>query len=253
MTSRATCGFVLKVAEHGESDKLVTLYSPHLGRVPGIAKGALKSRRRFVNKLEAFSQLRIQYQPPRRTTGLYLISEAELLNAHLPLRFDYRRYVVALHFCELLLRFTRENDPDPRLYFLLQWTLAALCEAKSPHSVVVLAHLHLLGVTGYCPELDHCGGCGRPLTPECRYTFRPSTGSLLCTTCHPFPPESRRQLSIQTLRLLLNAQTTPLERLGRIHLSRTNIIEALDVLYVYTLHLLQQDIHSWEMFRSLAA
>jgi DNA repair protein RecO (recombination protein O) len=242
---------VLKVAEHGESDKLITLYSLELGRVTGIAKGARKSQKRFVNKLEEFSLLRFFYRPPRGTAGLYFISEAELLCANLPLRLDYRRYAVAIHFCELLLRFTRENDPDSRLYRLLHWTLAALCVDKAPFNILVLAHLHLLCATGYRPVLDRCGACGQPITSRCRYILIPMNGSLVCTACDPLPSDPRPKLSIQTLRVLLTAQSSSLERLSRIQLSRTTALEALEALHTYTLHLLQQDIHSWQVVRAL--
>ncbi len=65
MTLQSTCAIVLKVAEHGEADKLVTCYSRELGRMTGLAKGAKRSSRRFVNKLEEFSLLQLFYRPPR--------------------------------------------------------------------------------------------------------------------------------------------------------------------------------------------
>ncbi|NOQ45602.1 MAG: DNA repair protein RecO, partial [Desulfobulbaceae bacterium] len=87
MISRRTRGIVLSVSAHGESDKLVTFYSPDLGRSTGIAKGAKRSKQRFVNKLEEFSLLQIMYRPSRGS-GLLFLSEAELDRAFLSLRRD---------------------------------------------------------------------------------------------------------------------------------------------------------------------
>jgi len=251
VNTRSTCGFVVKIAEHSEADKLVTLYSPDLGRITGIAKGAHNSKRRFVNKLELFSHLRLSCRPPRDPGGLYFINEAELLCAHLPLRMDYRRFAPAAHLCELLLRFTRENDPDPSLYVLLHWALASLAADKAPQKIMALAYLRLLAIVGYRPALDQCGICRQPVSPPRAYAFPPGGGSLVCSGCNPLGARSAPRLSVQTLRLLVNAQTAPLERLNRLQLSLQSVVEAIDALHYYTLHLLQQDIHSWTLIRNL--
>ena len=57
MSLVASEGLMLRIAPHGESDKLATWYDARLGRVTAIAKGAQKSKKRFMNKLEPFSQL----------------------------------------------------------------------------------------------------------------------------------------------------------------------------------------------------
>ena len=253
MTLRSTCGIVLKVSEYGESDKLVTLYSNNLGRVTGIAKGAKKSKQRFVNKLEEFSHLRVFYRPPHGLTGLLLISEAELLNAYLSLRKDYRRYVAAIYISELMLRFTQDNDPDPRLYALLQWAFSSLEFDHAPQKVAVLYHLQLLAAAGYRPELNRCGSCLQPVGPGRTFLFLPGTGSLLCSSCHLQQGPHHNRLSVQTLKFLASAQVTSLKRLNRLQLSGHTAIEAMEALYYYTLHLLQQDIHSWQVMRGLSA
>lgn len=247
-----TCGIVLRVIGHGESDKLVTLYTPDLGRITGIAKGAQKSKRRFVNKLEIFSHLQIFYRPPRGTQGLFLISEAELIAAHLPLRTDIQRYAAAMYLCELIVRFTRDNDPDPRLYALFQWAISSLDYDKIPTRIVALAHLQLLEIVGYRPEITCCSRCRQHLRPEHSYVLLPGVGALLCNLCSsskrsPFPP-----LSMHTLRLLGTGQSLPLDRLHRLHFTPPSLVEALSALNVYTLHLLQQDVHSWSTFSSLS-
>ncbi len=253
MTLRSTCGIILKVVDHGESDKLVTFYSNDLGRITGIAKGAKKSRHRFVNKLEVFSRLQILYRPPRSPSGLQLISEAELLCAHLSLRTSFQRYVAAMYICELLLRFTRDSDPDPQLYALLQWALVSLNNADTPQKITALYHLQLLAAVGYRPEIQQCGHCSHPVGPGRSYLFIPGSGSLLCSACHHQQGSHSNRLSVQALKFLASAQMVPLERLNRLQLSSHAAAEAMEALYHYTFHLLQQDIHSWQAMRALAA
>ena len=255
MTIHSTCGIVLRVGNYAESDKLVTLYSEDLGRITGIAKGAKKSKRRFVNKLEEFSLLQLLYQNPRTETGLFFIAEAELLHAHLTLRTDYRRYTTAIYLNELTVRFTREADPDPRLFALLQWALASLEHHDDPAKIIVLFHLRLLATVGYRPELSFCGSCGLPITPGPGHSYRlvPGSGSLLCNSCHPAREFQVTRLSPRTVTFLINGQSFALQQLNRLQPPYQTTAEAMVALHAYTLHLLQQDIHSWPAVRTLYA
>lgn len=243
-------GVVLSVTGYGESDKLVTLYTQDFGRITAIAKGALKSKKRFVNKLEPYSILRVLYQPPRVEGGLYLLREAELLEAHIPLRTEFQRYAAASHFVELVLLFTRENDPDFDLFRLLCWALRSLSLSAFPLQSLTYAQLHLLGILGYRPDLRVCGRCHQPVSPPHTYQLLPGYGALLCDTCQPDARQISR-LSVQTIRALAGVQSMPLDRLDRLHLPQGNILEALRALHTYTLHLLQQDIPSWHVLRVL--
>lgn len=253
MTLQSTCAIVLKVAEHGEADKLVTCYSRELGRITGLAKGAKRSARRFVNKLEEFSLLQLFYRSPRSPSGLTFIGEAELLRAHLSLRTVYPRYVAAAYLGELTLRFTRDNDPDRRIFSLLQWALDALDRGEAAAKTAALFHLRLLDATGYRPELHRCGHCGQPVGPGRSFLLLPGTGSLLCSVCQPSPAAPGSRLSVQTLKFLAQAQRAGQDRVNRLQMPERSAGEALEALYRYTLHLLQQDIHSWKCLRVLLA
>ena len=254
MTYRSACGIVLHIADYAESDKLVTLFCKELGRVTGIAKGAKKSKQRFVNKLEEFSCLRIYYRPPKNQMGLLFIAEAELLCSFLSLRKKYQRFVAAMYICELVLRFSSDNDADPNLFVLLQWALNALNEDHVPWKIATLFHLKLLSITGYRPYFDRCAGCQKNVSQGRWYTLVFGSGSLLCDLCTPrtlHGVERQGHLSVQTLKILENAQRAGVERLNRLQLSNQTAREALPALYQYTTHLLQHEVQSWQTFRFL--
>ena len=121
-----TEGIVLRSVDFGESDRIITLYSLDDGRLTAIAKGAKRSKKRFVNKLEEFSLLDVTYRPARQPHSLHFLNEAELKDAFLSLRTDWQRYYAAMLVCELVLRFTGEHDPDRRIFFLLQKHLSGV-------------------------------------------------------------------------------------------------------------------------------
>lgn len=247
MTPRSTSGIILRVADHGESDKLVTFCSPSLGRVTGIAKGAKRSKKRFVNKLELFSHLQIMYRPSRNG-GLIFMIEAELESAYLKIRSQYPCYTGAMYLSELVLRFTRENDPDPELFTLLSWALSSINNGTQPLTIALLFHLRMLTTVGYQPELHRCSNCSTPVAPGKRFSLQPAGGALLCNTCNHGTAPSL-QLSVQTLRFLAHGQQWDLQRLDRLKLPPAAIREALLALHRYSHHLLQQDIHSWKAIK----
>ena len=63
-----TPAVVVRARVFGESDKIVTFLTRDLGKVTGIAKGAKRSKRRFVNVLEPFTHvsLRLRQRPASR-------------------------------------------------------------------------------------------------------------------------------------------------------------------------------------------
>lgn len=246
MTLRTTRGIVLHIATHRESDKLVSFYSRELGRVTGIAKGAMKSARRFVNKLEEFSLLHVGYRPPRGQAGLLFLAEADLIRSHIALRQDYRRYVAAMYLCELILRFTRESDPDPELFALLQWALVSLAQGMPSLKTTALFHLRLLSHAGYRPDLSRCGTCQIEVGGSRTFVLLPGGGALLCSDCQPLSSSRHSLLSVQTLKILASAQTASPAWLNRLRFPERAAVEALEALQQYSHHLLQQDIRAWK-------
>lgn len=247
MIDRQGLAIVLKVTPHGEADKIVTLYSSDLGKITAIAKGAKRSKQRFVNKLEPYTFLRIFYRAPKRG-NLFFLQEAELLNAYLSLRSLYPCYVTAAFITELLQRFSGEHDPDPDLLSLINWAFESLDQGAVPATTATFFLLHLLGLCGYQPQLNHCSCCKQTLGNSITYTLHPGNGTLICKTCHSADAQSSFFLSLQTLKFLQRAQQIPLQQVHRLQLPPASALQALTALHYYCRHLLQQDIHSWKQF-----
>lgn len=250
MNNCRTRGIVLRVSDHGESDKIVTFYSPDLGKATAIAKGAKRSKKRFSNKLEEFTLLQIHYIPPKRDS-LYFIREAELEDSFLSLRLTYNRFIAASFIGELTLRFTREHDPDPPIFFLLTWALQVLDKGSDPLQTCALFLLRILSETGYQPMLGRCGYCGEEIRPGRSYSLHTGGGSLVCDSCRNNVQVSSLIISVQTLKFLQHAQRIEQENLERLRMSPKNVHETLEILHKYALHLLQQEIHCWKQLKSL--
>jgi len=94
---QATSAIVLRSRPFGESDKIVSFLTEKYGKITGIAKGAKRSRKRFVNSLEPFSLVNLRFQE-RSHSSLAFILSSELLCQ----KFDLNKFVPRLNllFCK---------------------------------------------------------------------------------------------------------------------------------------------------------
>ena len=265
MSPESEEGLILRVSPHAEADRLVTWYGPEHGRVTALAKGAAKSKKRFVNKLEPFTRLRFSFRPPRNPDGLRFLEDAELLDAHLPIRRDYPRFLAASCLTELCLRFTRDQDPDPAVYGLLLQAAAGVSADRRFLRFPLFFHLKLLQAVGYMPDLSRCRRCGRAFSaapregPAFFALGRQETGGaiLVCARCHAGQAHTAGSaagtpvLAPRTLTLLLRIQETAPPLLNRLHAPPWSIAQGLDLLHRFSQGLLQNDLPAWPLARRL--
>ncbi len=247
--ARETDAIVLNSTEHGESDVIVTLFCRDVGRLSAIAKGAKKSKKRFVNKLEFFSFLHITYQQ-KANSSLAFFAEADLHTCFLHIRRDLQLYSVATVIREFLLIGVRENAPDLPIFRLTLWALHNLDKHMPPMTVLVLFLIRFYDYIGYRPNLQTCIHCDTSVSPQRSYSFDTTTGRLVCSSCNPhiqrgFP------LSHGTIKILHSAQDQPLNRLHRLKISGNILDEAVSLLQNYGNQLFQRDIVSWKIAKKL--
>src|SRR5512140_3276703 len=98
---------VLRHADWGEADRLLTLYTRERGKVRAIAKGARKIRSRKAGHLEPFTRVTLQLA---RGRYLLIVTQADTVDAYLPIHENLAKTGNAAYIVELLDRFTFEDD-----------------------------------------------------------------------------------------------------------------------------------------------
>jgi DNA repair protein RecO (recombination protein O) len=244
---KETAAIVIDCHDHGESDKIVTFFCAEGGRLSGIAKGAKRSKKRFVNKLELFSYLQLTYSLPR-INSLAFIAAAELYSPFLKLRQNIELYNAATVIREFVLIGTSERESDNRIFELLLWSLQSLEDRRSPGVIIVIFLIRFFEYIGYKPNLLHCHQCGERIEIQKKYGFNYSAGSLACDSCSRQNIQAIVPLCLGTIKLLLSSQDLPLERLHRLQFSARPLKESLDMLHRYGRQLFQRDFHSWDAF-----
>jgi DNA repair protein RecO (recombination protein O) len=177
-----TPAVVVRTRAFGESDKIVTFLTRDLGKIAGIAKGARRSKRRFVNVLEPFTHVDVTLRI-RPGHDLAFVNACVLRDAPISLARDLMKFAYASYVLELTDRMVREREAGPETYELVRDAIALLEHGDAEPGVLRAFELHLLRLTGYEPELDRCRRCATAVSAGTTMYVHPARGGVLCARC----------------------------------------------------------------------
>lgn len=159
-----TPAIVLRQTEFAEADRVLTLYTREMGKLRAVAKGVRRLTSRKAGHLEQFQTTDVLLA---RGRDLYVVTQAEVLNAHRAIREDLQRMSYASYCMELLDQFTVEDDEaHPALYDLAAQALTWLNDSQNLGVTARYYELRLLDLVGYRPELEVCVVSGQVVQPE---------------------------------------------------------------------------------------
>jgi len=193
---------VLRHADWGEADRLVTLYTREQGKLRAVAKGARKITSRKAGHLEPFTHVKLQLA---RGRSLFIVTQADTVEAYLPLRETLVMAGTASYVVELLDRFVYEEEgANPTLFRLLAETLRRLTDGEDPWLAVRYYEMRLLDFLGFRPQLFECANCGRMIKAEDQF-FSFSGGGVICPRCGRGLP-NLTSISLDALKYLRHFQ-----------------------------------------------
>jgi len=164
-----------------ESDLLLVLFTEKLGKVRGLAKGALRSKKRFLGTLLNLNELEIELAPARSREIDYRLENADLLKSRLALSREPERLACALVLAELIERASPELSPEPLLYRLLAQGIENISVRKNFREYFLHSLLSELARLGYMPSLNTCAIDALKLEPKMKdYLFSIERGGLVC-------------------------------------------------------------------------
>ncbi|MFQ5917202.1 MAG: DNA repair protein RecO [Candidatus Binatia bacterium] len=224
-----TPAIVLRSRPFGESDKIVSFLTRDYGKVTGIAKGAKRSRKRFVNVLEPFCLVNLQFQE-RPHSSLTFIHACDWILVFKDLTMNLEKIAYASYLVEITDELTREREENRSLFEHLKQGLVTIEENQPSLSLLAIFQMKLLRLSGYQPRLDCCRRCGKKQpglvdgleaedlqVPKSKskdgWRFSLRDGGILCEACFDFRKETLA-LSLETLHALTRIQvedsvTTP--------------------------------------------
>jgi DNA repair protein RecO (recombination protein O) len=238
---------VLRHADWGEADRLLTLYTRERGKVRAIAKGARKIRSRKAGHLEPFTRVTLQLA---RGHDLFIVTQADTLDAYLPIHENLVKTSHAAYVVELLDRFTYEDDSENYSIFrLLTEALARLENEADPWLAIRYYEVRLLDLLGYRPHLFECANCGREIKAEDQF-FSAAQGGVLCPVCGAGLPGAW-SVSVEALKYLRHFQRSDYAGAQRARPAPEiqNEVEAL--LQRYVTYLLERALNSPDFIRQI--
>ena len=237
---------MLRHSDWGEADRLLTLYTRELGKLKAIAKGARKVRSRKAGHLEPFTRVSLLLA---RGRSLHIITQADTLNAYLPLKESLSDIGYASYVVELLERFTYEEDENSALYRLLTETLGRLVQPRDVHLVLRYYELRLLDLLGFRPELFECLDCGGEIQAEDQF-FSAARGGILCPECGRHQNDVR-PVSTDALRYLRHFQRSNFREAARAQIQPHIHQEMENLMNYYLTYLLERGLNTPAFMRQV--
>jgi DNA repair protein RecO (recombination protein O) len=183
LTSEAV---VLRTWPVHEADLIVSFFTRDYGRMRGVAKAALKSRKRFGGALEPMTLARAWFaERPRQE--LVRLDQLEIVRSPLSAPVDHTRMAVLSFYAELLDEALPERDPQDAVFRLLVAVLeqtaavgpepdesgaenspatqpqATQPQVRQPWMALTYFSLWITRLMGLLPDTSRCMVCGEGL------------------------------------------------------------------------------------------
>ncbi len=227
---RSSPAIVLRSWAYGESDKIVSFLTRDFGKLRGIAKGAKRSRKRFLNVLEPFTLVQLRFHQ-RSNSPLAFVHACDWVYVFRELTRTLGKIAHASYLVEITDELTRDGDESLSLFTHLRDGLRFLEGNEASTEFLTAFELTLLRLAGYQPTLEHCQRCGATPSPDDgreegfspphsrsfqasspahgrgngRWGFSPRDGGVLCGNCCGLRKESV-PLSVEALAVMAHFQ-----------------------------------------------
>ncbi len=155
-----TKALIVRAANSGDNDKILTAVTPELGKISISAKGvrSLKNKNGAASAPLCYSDLVI-----KEGRELYSLVSAECAEGFYHLRDSAESVAYAMYFASLLERCTEPNIPAEEELRLLLNTLYALTKRPQDGALLkIVFELRLAEVLGIAPYISEECQCGRP-------------------------------------------------------------------------------------------
>jgi len=187
--------FVLDKQPAGEDSLYVRLLGKNRGKFVSIAGKARKSIKRFINGLEPFELVKIQYKKIKNSSNLFFLEQSK------PIRF-FERLTCFPKACfmgflanELILKSLMDEEGANNVFGLYYDMLLALnAEPLKTKPMFMFMH-ELFKVIGIAPSLMECVKCGYIVSKEPFTLLSIEDGGAVCVKCR-LNEESRYSLKL---------------------------------------------------------
>lgn len=275
---------VLSRRDYGEADRLLTLFTPSMGKQEWIAKGIRKTTSRKAGHLELFTHTTLLIAKARTWD---IVTEAATVENFRHLRSNLEIIAQASYLAELVSCFSEQDDDNQPLWDLFLLALRVLDDqanlfdnpplapsisdpatpaigsasegdatTRSPELILYTTallirwfELHLLATTGFQPQLFHCLGCNEAIVPGPNFLSL-ENGGIFCPRCAEGQSDVEA-IDPDVLKILRHLQRSSWLDVQNLRVRPFILLAIETILHRYLLTVLERQLKSVQFLRKL--
>jgi DNA repair protein RecO (recombination protein O) len=172
-----TSAVVIRTADFGEADRMLTLLTKDYGLMSAKVKAAKKQTSKLFCSSGLFCCGEYEFY---EKGGYYGIRGCDITHSFQKLPEDYDAYSAACFIADVAGKVAQEENPEPKLFALVVNALYALeTKAAGADTAVCYFVQRLLYLEGLYPNISECVICGRGDVTH----FSAEQGGALCPEC----------------------------------------------------------------------
>lgn len=161
MKTKSEYGFIIKIKQFPEADKLVVFLTRKHGNVETVAKGVGKSSSRRVSSIDLLNHTRFTYY---ETKSIDLLGEVQILNDYQDIKQDKNIINHLLYVLEIIEKLNSTSEDEIQAYNLIYDLLELTSLNKNNFQQLLSSfELKLLDLTGFTPNVINYIKSGDPI------------------------------------------------------------------------------------------
>ncbi|MBR3438310.1 MAG: DNA repair protein RecO [Clostridia bacterium] len=239
----STDGLVLKSADVGESDRVITVLTKDYGVVRAFSNGAKRLRN---SKQSATQPLCYSHFSFYQSKDSYVVDDAQSIETFFRLRDDIEKLSLAQYFCELASELAPEmEESEDYLKLVLNCLYMLVSEKRSQMFLKPVIELRMLTLAGYMPSLGVCSACGKE--PEGDVFFDIHNSCVYCAGCRP----SGERITKGILNAMRHICASPAEKLFSFELAPDSLKKLSSISERYLLTQTRRNYRALDFYNKL--
>ncbi len=231
-----TEAIVIASQKYGDSSKIITFFTKDFGIIKAIAKGSLQIKSKFGSALEILSYDNINfYSKPEG--HLQLLSDAEILRPFYNLSKSLEHITIGFALCETILKTLDEQYKNPIIFGYLVESLNCLNNLSlNPANILIKFLINLSYTLGFGINFDN-NEIENEHSPskfnKQKYLLNLENGNFKIINNYSNNNENFDIVDIKLLKKIYNINNLPINNIGDIEFSMTEISKIINILSKY--------------------
>lgn len=195
MRHTTATGIVLRKRNIGEQDQFVTFFSPELGKIETVARGARKNTSSFTGHIELLNICEFQIY---KSAHSYTLTQCQIRQSFKNVRENLDLTMICFLLIEIFCKITQPEEQSHELYNLLLETLDNINKDTKNELYIENFKIKILKIAGALPDISLCNNC-QHRWKETDNIQADTEGHIFCMPCSP---ETTTSIPFKTMKLL---------------------------------------------------